>query len=82
MDNEQPHTPDGPKGSADYSIRFATPGGRLMALACSYQVLERFLFPFWLHLSSKVDVSGILWALGPPLLGLLAQRGGTWSKSR
>ena len=46
-----------------------------MALACSYQVLERFLFPFWLHLSSKVDVSGIIWALGPPLLGLLAHMG-------
>ena len=36
--------------------------------------------PFWFHLGPKVDLSGIIWALGPPLLGLLAHMGGPGPK--
>ena len=36
--------------------------------------------PFFVDLGPKVDLSGIIWALGPPLLGLLAHMGGPGPK--
>ena len=74
-------------GHFRYSIRFATPGGRLMAswLAAQYNGVlvlgtSTVFVPFLASFGPQGGPVWHHWALGPPLLGFLAHMGGPGPK--